>query len=111
MERASRNLQTDVTLLRDLTVPDEPNPVTSAVWRPQPNSVHKYIDDSISDTKINFENEPLNNGSKDKHAVDAQNVFRRTIRNAQAVGMKVNTDKTNLLCVSDALSYLSLIHI
>lgn len=36
---------------------------------------------------------------------DAQNTFRRTIRNAELIGMKANTNKTNLLCVSDALTY------
>ena len=34
-----------------------------------------------------------------------QNVFRRIIRNAQAIGMKANTKKTNLLCISDAMSF------
>ena len=40
-------------------------------------------------------------GTRTKHAVCAQNTFRRTIRNATSIGMKANT---NLLCISDALS-------
>ena len=44
-------LGSDVTVLRDRTIPEEPNPVTSAIWRPRKTSTHKYIDDSISDTK------------------------------------------------------------
>ena len=95
----------NITLLRDQTVPLEPNPPTSAVWTPRATEVHKYIDESISDTKLDFENEPLLNGHKYKHAIDAQNTFRKTIRNAELIGMKANTEKTNLLCVLDSLSY------
>ena len=92
-----RALETNnITMLRDKTIPDEPNPVTS---------VHKYIDDSLSDSKLDFENVLLKNGQKLKHAVGAQNVFRRTIRNAELIGMKANTEKTRLLCVSDAISF------
>ena len=50
-------------------------------------------------------------GVKSKHAISAQNIFRRTIRNAESIGMVVNTEKTNLLCVSDSLSYLAKAHI
>ena len=95
----------DITLLRDTTLPEEPNPVTSAVWKHRPTSTHKYIDDSISDTKLNMETVQLADGRKDKLAVDAQNVFRRTIRNAESIGMKANCGKTTLLCISDALTF------
>ena len=100
----------DITVLRDRTIPEEPNPVTSAIWKPRATGTHKYIDDSISDTKLNFENEPLVNGTKDKLAMDAQNTFRRTIRNAELIGMKANTDKTKLLLVSDSLSFKARAH-
>ena len=96
----------NVTVLRDQTIPDEPNPTTSAVWKPRPTTKHKYIDDGILDTKLNFETVPVSDdGCKHKHAVDTQNVFRRTISNAESIGMRVNTDKTNLLCISDSMSY------
>lgn len=95
----------NITMLRDRTVPLEPNPSTSAVWTPRKTGLHKYIDDSVSDTKLDFENEVVVDGRKCKHAIDAQNVFRRTIRNAELIGMKANTGKTNLLCISDAQSF------
>ena len=101
----------DLTMLRDRTLPDEPSPVTSAAWRASPTSVHKYIDDSIQDTKLNYETVQAIGGTKDKLAIETQNVFRRTIRNAEMIGMKVNTQKTNLLCVSDALSFKAAAHI
>ena len=86
----------------------EPNPVTSAVWQHRDTRVHKFIDDGISDTKLNMEAVEINNkGCKNKHAVCAQNTFRRTIRNAGLIGMKVNTKKTNLLCLSDAMSFMA----
>ena len=40
-----------------------------------------------------------------KHAIQAQNVFRHIIRNAEDIGMVVNAKKTAMLCVSDSLSY------
>ena len=52
----------------------------------------------------------LVNGIKDKHAVKAQNVFKRTIRNAELIGMRASTDKTNLLLVSDSLSFKARAH-
>lgn len=60
VRRALRD--TDITVLRDQTVPYEPNPVTSASWKHRDTSVHKYIDDSISDTKLDFENEEISEG-------------------------------------------------
>ena len=55
--------------------------------------------------KINFETVQPIGGSKVKHAVASQNVFRAVIRRAEDMGMKVNTAKTQLLVVSDALSF------
>lgn len=40
-----------------------------------------------------------------KHAVQAQNVFRHIVRNAEHIGMKVNTGKTSMVCFSDASAY------
>ena len=102
----------NITVLRDKTLPEEPNPVTSAVWKHRPTDMHKYIDDGILDTKLNMETVQARGDppTKDKHAVDTQNVFRRTIRNAESIGMKANTDKTNLLCISDAMSYKAVAH-
>ena len=93
----------DRTVLRDQTLPAEPNPSTSAIWKHRPTSVHKYIVDSIQDTKLNYKTVTAQDGIKAKHAIDAQNVFKRTIRNAESIGM--NTSKTNSLCISDSISY------
>ena len=40
-----------------------------------------------------------------KHAVISQNTFRRVLRKAESRGMKVNTGKTNMLCISDAMTF------
>lgn len=40
-----------------------------------------------------------------KHAIKAQNVFRHLVRQAEKIGMAVNTEKTAMICVSDASSY------
>ena len=101
--------------LRDITPPPEPNPKTSAIWRPRPTSTHKFIDDGIIDSRLNMETvrEDERGGvkTKDKHAVNTQNTFRRTVHNAEAIGMKVNTLKTNQICISDALSFRATAHI
>ena len=45
----------DLTMIRDRTIPEEPNPTTSAVWRPREAELHKYVDDSIIDSKLDME--------------------------------------------------------
>ena len=47
----------------------------------------------------------------DKHVIEGQNTFCRTIRKAAAKGMKVNTDKMAMVCVSGAQSYVARSHI
>ena len=46
-----------------------------------------------------------------KHAVPSENAFKLTCAKAISKGMKVNTLKTNLLCVGDALSYKQVAYI
>ena len=68
-----------------------------------------YVDDGFCLSKVNFENSLgfVVNGEKHrvKHAVQSQNVFRHVVRAAEKIGMKVNSDKTTLVCFSDALAY------
>ena len=40
-----------------------------------------------------------------KHAIQAQNIFRHLVRQAEGIGMVVNASKTAMVCVSDALAY------
>ena len=65
----------------------------------------KYVDDGMTIEKLNFETAPLISGKKIKHAAASQNVFRAVVSKAESIGMKVNTDKTQLLVISDALTY------
>ena len=105
----------DITQLRDLTIPTESNPWTSAKWIDRPVDKHKYVDDGILDTKLDMENviTKHENGQPvcDKHAVACQNVFRRVIRNTELIGMNVNADKTKQVCVSDLTSFHATTHI
>ena len=114
--RRTIGLELDRTMLRDITIPDEPNPPTSAVWTHRQAGKHKFVDDGIMDSRIDMENVKatmVDGGRpvKDKHAVATQNLFRRVVRNAESIGMKVNTGKTNQVCISDALSYTATAHI
>ena len=71
----------------------------------------KYVDDGCTVDKVNFETAETfaavggEKAGRVKHAVKTQNVFRAVVRKATSIGMKVNTSKTNLLVVSDAISY------
>ena len=70
----------------------------------------KYVDDGMIVCKVNMRTGELIlcPGSKPirrKHDALAQNMFRRVIQRATERGMVVNNKKTNILCVSDAISY------
>ena len=91
-----------------MTLPPEPAPVTSAKWKHTPPLCVKYVDDGCTVDKVNFETAeyfaPMGGekAGRVKHAVKSQNVFRAVCRRATNIGMKVNSQKTNLLVVSDA---------
>ena len=93
----------------DEEIPPEPNPRTSAIWKPEKIKIFKYVDDGLQCEKINMET--AERGERDgvnyrsKHAVPSRNVYRHVIRRALSRGMKVNSRKTKLLCVSDAQSF------
>ena len=90
----------------DVPVLPEPSPRTSAKWKEVRPLSLKYVDDGMTLDKLNFATAtPLPPRGRLKRAAKSQNVFRAVIRRAQSMGMKVNADKTNLLVVSDALSY------
>ena len=42
---------------------------------------------------------------RSKHAIQAQNVFRHIVRNAERIGMVVNSKKTDMICTSGAMDY------
>ena len=48
--------------------------------------------------------------TREKHAIPTQNAFRLVKRAAEDKGMRVNTMKTALLCISDAASYNCLLY-
>ena len=90
--------------------PAEPNHWTRAAWKRRRVRAYKYVDDGITTEKVNFENATPgpDHGSKPtkrKQAIPSQNAFLATAHSAHAKGMKVNTLKTNLLCVSDAVTF------
>ena len=52
-----------------------------------------------------METAPTNGGTRTKHAIVSQNKFRWVCSRAEERGMKVNSAKTSMLCISDAMSY------
>ena len=91
----------------DTTLPPEPTRTCLGPWKHRPVEVDKYVDDNVQEEVVSHENaDPSPDGlSKTKHALGTQNVFRHIVRRAERKGMRVNTNKTNLLCISDAQNH------
>ena len=91
-------------------LPPEPNLPTQARWRDRKAAVCKYVDDAMITDCICLENteryEDEDLAAREKRAVQMQNPFQRIKQRATFKGMKVNTGKTKMLCVLDALLYL-----
>ena len=90
-------------------VPYEGNHWTEAKWKAALALFLRYIDDGFCLSKVNFENsfgfEVNGQNIRVKHAVQAQNIFRHIVRNAESIGMVVNSKKTAMMCVSGALNF------
>ena len=93
----------------DLTPPVEPTTTCLGSWVAPLVEVDKYVDDNLQEEAVNVENclvlNVLGDLHKSKHAVATQNVFRHVVRRVEARGTKVNTDKTNIICISDSQNF------
>ena len=93
----------------DVTPPPEPTTTCLGAWKRKKVEVDKYVDDNLQEECVSFENAVQVTVGGDnlriKHAIQTQNVFRHVVRRAEERGMKVNTAKTGMLCVSDSLNY------
>ena len=68
--------------------------------------VLKYVDDNIIQEKICLDGLVIDeDGKKVGHAVRSQNLFQQIVRIAEQMGMKVNSLKTVLMCISDSRTY------
>ena len=65
------------------------------------------MDDHVQALQMNMETAREIPGEKrrEKHAIISQNTFNRVLTKARGRGMKVNTGKTSMLCISDAMSF------
>ena len=99
MPRRRRRL--DYTNELSEEVPVEVNHWTEAKWQGALALFLRFIDNGFCLSKINFENSFgfTVNGQKFrvKHALQAQNVFRHIVRNAEELGMVVNAQKTAMV--------------
>ena len=84
-------------------------------WRDRRPLVLKYVDDNLQIDRVNMETasrgEEAGTKFRDKHSVQCQNTFRAVIRKAEERGMKVNSKKTAMTCISGAQSYEARAHI
>ena len=78
-------------------------------WKSRPVEVVKYIDDALILEKVDVYREPLLDTAEGrKKVVDASRseaMFRRIASRAELRGMKVNEEKTNVLCVTDSIAF------
>ena len=78
-------------------------------WRERPPCTFKYVDDNLQVNRVNMETavrgEVGGKAVRTKHRVACQNTFRHVIRRAEERGMKVNSCKTAMVCMSCAQSY------
>ena len=90
-------------------VPPEEDKVGTQVLTVKAVKVFKYADDNISIEKVNFGQTPVivrdGLSIKVKLAVNLQNGFRSITSKAKEKGMVVNSNKTKLLTISDALNH------
>ena len=89
----------------------QPTTTCLGEWVTAGVEVDKYVDDNLQEEKVNFENALVDHitdkPTKNKHIILTQNVFRHIVRRVCAKGMKVNSKKTNLLCISDAQNFVT----
>ena len=92
-----------------LLVPPIENKVGTQVLTVKAVKIFKYVDDNISVDKVNFGQVDVTvvggNNVKFKLAINLQNAFRSISVKAEEMGMVINSDKTQLLTISDALHY------
>ena len=91
-------------------LPQEENRRNQARWSDRDIKIYKYVDDAVSCDRVSMDSAERwsedDCNVREKLAVQTQNLFRRVTGKAQWKGMVVNTSKTKMLCVSDALSFI-----
>ena len=84
-------------------------PVGTQVLQERPVVVVKYVDDNVLVEKLNFGRTAVvfigGKYIKSRLAIGIQNAFDSITRHARRKKMKVNADKTQLLCISDSLNH------
>ena len=90
--------------------PPVERPVGTQTLTTKKLQIRKYVDDNVSCEKLNFATEIAYRDArgveiKRKRAPRSQNGFLSVTAAAVEKGMVVNENKTQILCVSDALSY------
>ena len=98
----------------DVDVPTESSK-KNARWKERDQATFKYVDDNLQVNRVCMEtaSRTLENNIpiRDKHGAACQNSFRCIIRRAGNKGMKVNTAKTSMVCISGPQSYEARSHI
>ena len=107
MKKKSKRLEFSFEVRKK--IPREPNHKTEVKWKPSKATFLRFVDDGFSMSMVNFENSFGFNVNgvfhRVKHAIQSQNIFRHLIRRAERIGMKVNTGKISMMCMSDVSAY------
>ena len=112
--RRRRNLQRRISYSDEgeVSVAPEVNlRATGLRWKARKVRKLKFVDDGLIVTKINMRSgtERREGGNRVlvKHDLLTQNMFRRVVGRASQTGMVVNSKKTKVLCMSEAMSYVA----
>ena len=90
----------------DDPVPREYDRPGFKAWESVLLTVLKYVDDNIIHEKLFMDGHVIDeNGRKRAMAVRSSNLFRQITLIAESMGMRVNSSKTKVLCVSDSRTY------
>ena len=96
-------------LPRAINVPEWLRRPTEPKWRDKSLSANKYIDDGLHIEKYNMKPQVTVDlegiPTKQVHAARSENFLEHVQCRAEKMGMRVNKDKTMLMCVSTAVSY------
>ena len=108
-EKGTRNVPPIEYSDEGIVTPPKEIKVGTQVLTEKPVVVVKYIDDNVTVEKLNYGRVPMQllagKHIKRKLAYGSQNAFRSVTKNAGKKGMVVNSSKTQMLVISDALNY------
>ena len=100
----------DRVIYTDSNSESDSNETVGRNWVKRPIKCMKYVDDCLSVDKLLFRGNEIISNKITINAPETQAHFRTVESNATLRGMKINHNKTKILCISAAKSYSCLLY-